>query len=141
MGKSRKPFEWELAGGIACGLLGVILLFTAVMEWKYQGNHPGASGGGYGGYLGAGLVLVFLGTYFVTQSQTNHLVRKVRAIAPVKGKTESAVRRALGRPVSVEEIDGEETLLTWVSPGYRLTLAFRDGVCTRVAREQSGRSG
>lgn len=94
---------------------------------------------------GAPLVAIFLGVVCLVlanaaqrRTDTGSLSRTVKSLAPLAGKTLESIQKKLGPPAIKEQTPDGETLITWRSPHYRVTIAFRDGICTRVAKEEAG---
>lgn len=85
-------------------------------------------------FVGIGIA-AFGGFQLVRNAPTLELSGRVVRLNPLRGKTSDEVRRELGRPHVVEHTEDGRTLETWNSPGYSVTLAFRDRVCEGVVRE------
>jgi hypothetical protein len=66
---------------------------------------------------------------------TRSLLRCLRVLQPLAGRPEAEVLKWLGAPQARCATDGGDEHLTWDSPGYSVTLGFRDGVCEGVIRE------
>lgn len=74
------------------------------------------------------------GAGLIASYRTEELSRKVKSLNPISGKPRAVVLRRLGSStVSVRE--GGDEFVTWSSPGYAITLQFRDDACVGVVRE------
>jgi hypothetical protein len=82
-----------------------------------------------------GIISICCGLVFVVK-MSHGLERAVRLLQPLAGKPEPLLRRYLGAPTDREDGGPDGQLLTWREPGYVVTLAFRDGICQRVVREE-----
>lgn len=87
-------------------------------------------------YVG-GIVLIGLGLGLVVgAARTSGFKDRVAALAPFPGTPFARVQESLGPPQVTENTRDGEVLATWALEGYKLTLAFQHGVCSRVAREE-----
>ena len=114
--------------GVACGV-------SALVFWGEGPTGFGLSPRALGLWS---FVLIAWGARFIAKTRndgTGALTGAVRMLQPLTGRTETEVRKWLGAPhATTDAPDGARDLM-WNSPGYSITLRFRDGICSSIVQE------